>query len=252
MNLEEIEKLLVESLKLKLEPIGVKMLRDSSELGKIGAKPYPKNLALCQYLKAAALFGKPFGLTPENCDACVIGSWILGLRELPKDLRERWCELAGFTPEVFDKMISSTHALPAGSYGASVIAPLRFFSLKNIEPDAVILFVNSAQAYIMLSAYFDSTGSKPASDFNGHAACEIVAAVMKGRSPWLTIPCGGARALAESQDDELWLGFRLSDLEKAVARLKKTRFRYAPPILQMLLIPPQPEFVLTKLIARSA
>ncbi len=252
MKLEEIERVLIDALKLKLEPIGIRMLESVESLNELGVKPYHKNLALCQYLKAAALYSKPFGLIPDNCDACVVGSKILGFKEIPSDLEKRWCELNAYTPETFKKLAESIHALPMGRYSSCLIAPLRFFAIKNIEPDLVLLFVNPAQAYVALVSYFDETGKKPWSDFNGHAACEVVVAAMTKSSPWLTIPCGGARALAEAQDDELWLAFKLSDLEKTVARLKKTKFRYSPPILQMVLTPPQPEFVLTKLISRSA
>ncbi len=251
MDLGEVSHFLTSVLKLKLEPIGIKMLKGVEDLEKLGVKPFGKNLAFCQYLKAAALYGRPYGLTPDNCDACVVGSRILGFKDIPPDLEKRWCELNAYTPDVFKKLIEKVHALPLGSYGAALVAPLRFFSLKNLEPDSIMLFVNSAQAYILLVSFFDHTGVKPWSDFNGHAACEAVTAAMTKSSPWLTIPCGGARALAEAQDDELWMAFKPSDLAKAVERLRKTKFGYYPPILQMPLIPPQPEFVLTKLISRE-
>ncbi len=243
---------MIQGIKLRLLPVGIKLFEDEARLETLGVKPYEKNLALCQYLKAAALYAKPFGLVPDNVDACVFGTRILGLRELPLDLEKRWVDLYGYTPDLFRKLVESAYSVELGRYRAAVIAPLRFFEVKNLEPDAVVTIVNSAQAYLLLAGFFDATGRKPWSDFNGHAACEVLTAPLLKSSPWLTIPCGGARALAEAQDDELWIGWRPKDLETAVERLRRAGMRYQPPLMQMLLIPPQPEFVLTKLIAREA
>jgi len=251
MALSNLEEFLVRDIKLRLQPVGVKLLGNASELERLGLKPFEKNLALCQYLKASALYGRAFAVVPNNVDACVVGSRILGMRDLPPDLERRWVELYAYAPEVFRKLVGSVHALELGKCEAAVVAPLRFFEVKNLEPDVILTIVNSAQAYLLLAGFFDATGRKPWSDFNGHAACEVVVAPLIRSSPWLTIPCGGARALAEAQDDELWMGWKPEDLTAAVERLKKVGLRYQPPLLQMVLIPPQPEFPLTKLIARE-
>jgi len=247
----EIHNTLINVLRLRGEPVGVKMLERVEDLERLGVKPYPKNLALCQYLKLSAVYGRTIGLTPDNVDACVVGSFILGFREPPPDLEKRWIELFSYSPEIFKKLVENLHRIEMGKYRAAIVAPLKVFDLKNIEPDVVFLAVNSAQAYLLLVGYFDATGYKPSSDFNGHAACEVIAAVINGRSPWLTIPCGGARGIAEAQDDEVWMGFKLDQLEKALNRLKSVGLRYPPSLYEMLTIEPSPEHLLTKLISRT-
>lgn len=58
----------------------------------------------------------------------------------------------------------------------------------------------------------------------------------------------GLGGLAETQDDELWVGTRVKDLRKAVGRLKTVSRRYPLAVYQMLITPLNPEHPLTELI----
>jgi hypothetical protein len=62
-------------------------------------------------------------------------------------------------------------------------------------------------------------------------ACELVVPPLEDRSLWLTILCGGARGLAEVQDDEIWISMQPEHLELTVNRMKRAGAKYPPAIL---------------------
>ncbi|MEM4336960.1 MAG: DUF169 domain-containing protein [Candidatus Woesearchaeota archaeon] len=251
MKIEEIHKKTLELLKIKGAPVGIKFLKKKSELKKLKILALEEELALCQMLKIASLYEKTRGVYFENIDACVVGSYILGFGMPPKDIKQRWINGFDYKPAIFDKLSSKIEAMPLKKFEAAVFAPLKEFERMKIYPDAVVMFVNSCQAYLLLVGFFDATGKKIKSEFNGHAACEVISAVAKGKSPWLTIPCGGARSIGDAQDDEIWVGMKVDELEMTIKRIEKIKFQYSPPLNQMVMSKPNPKHPLTNLISRK-
>jgi uncharacterized protein (DUF169 family) len=174
----------------------------------------------------------------------------MGFEEVSEDLKKRWVEGFAYQEEIFDELMKKTEKLPLEKYEAAVFAPLKDFDSFDFNPDAVIMVVNSSQAYLLTMGVFDKTGQKTAPSINGHAACEIIAPVAEKGKPWLTIPCGGARSIAGSQDDEIWLGLTIKDLEKSLERIGETGLGFPSPLNQSLITEPNPDHPLTGLIKR--
>ncbi|MEM4245281.1 MAG: DUF169 domain-containing protein [Candidatus Nanoarchaeia archaeon] len=251
MKLKELHEKVSCLVKIKGSPIGVKFLKKEEDIKKLGVIPLEENRALCQVLKMAAVYEKTRGIYFENVDACVVGSYIMGFALPPKDLKQRWVEGFAYTEKRFDELSKNIEAMPQNKFKAAVIGPLKEFENLKTEPDAVVMFVNSCQAYLLYVSYFDATGKKPCSCINGHAACEVISTVALGKSPWLTIPCGGARSVGDAQDDELWVGMTVKELETSIKRLESIGFKYPPPVNQMIMSPLNPKHPLTDLIVRE-
>ncbi len=251
MNLKTIEQKTEKLLKPKGVPVGIKFLKSKETLNEKGIMPLEANRALCQLLKMVAVYEKTRGVYLENIDACVVGSHVMGFEMPPENLKDRWIKGFGYTEKRFDELSEKIEAMPQNKYQAAVFGPLREFKNLEMEPDSVILLLNSCQSYLALMGYFDATGEKPESSFNGHAACEVIAAAAQGKSPWLTIPCGGARSIADSQDDEIWLGLTVEDLEAIISRLEKMGLKYPPAITQMPVSDLNPNHPLTDLLVRD-
>jgi len=251
MNLKDLHEKASCLIKTKGAPIGVKFLKKKDELKKLGIMPLEDNLALCQMLKLVAVYEKTRGVYFENIDACVVGTYIMGFGLPPKGLKQRWIEGFAYTAERFDQLLKKIEAMPQKKFEAAIFAPLKEFERLKQKPDAVIMFVNSAQAYLLLVGYFDATGKKAKSEFNGHAACEVISTVAMGKSPWMTVPCGGARSVGDAQDDEIWLGMTTEELEIAIKRLESIGFKYPPAVNQMVMSKLNPKHPLTNLIARE-
>ncbi|MFW5884994.1 MAG: DUF169 domain-containing protein [Patescibacteria group bacterium] len=249
-NLKKLEQKYLRLIKGKGLPVGVKMLTPEEELPKSVANP-KGNMALCQVLKEAAVYKKKRAVSVENMGGCVIGSRVLGFEEVSENLKNRWVEGFAYQEEIFDELMEQTEKFPLDKYQAAVFAPLGEFQDLGWEPDAVVMVVNSSQAYLLTMGVFDKTGKKCSPRINGHAACEIVVPVVEEGNPWLTVPCGGARSIASSQDDELWVGLTVSDLEKALERVEETGLGYPPPVEQMPITEANPQHPLTGLINRQ-
>ena len=250
-DFEKLHNDFISIIKGKGCPVGIKFLKKKDELTKLGVKPLENNRALCQVLKLAGVYEKTRGVYFDNIDACVIGTYIMGFGLLPEDIKERWVKGFNYTPKRFDELTAGIEALPQGKYEAAVFAPLKEYKHLGITPDSIVMFVNSAQSYLLMVGYFDATGKKPVSSINGHAACEVITTVIMNKSPWLTIPCGGARSIADAQDDEVWIGMKPSELRDSLERLKSIGFKYPAPVNQVIMDDLNPDHPLTNLITRK-
>jgi uncharacterized protein (DUF169 family) len=249
-NLAKLEERAEKLLKPKGLPVAFKLLK-KGEAKKYKVPALEKNLALCQLFKYCAVFGKARSVTFDNIDSCVVGSYVLGFGQPPSDIMDRWIKGFGYTKKRFCDLVRNIEAVSQGKYESAIFGPLSEFGKLSIKPDGVILLVNSTQAYLLTVGLFDATGKKTVSSFNGHAACEIVAAVEKGKTPWVTIPCGGARGIAESQDDELWVAMTPKELLQTLDRLDSIGLKYPPFVYEMITADLNRDHPLTDLIARE-
>ncbi|MEM1985094.1 MAG: DUF169 domain-containing protein [Candidatus Korarchaeum sp.] len=206
-------------------------------------------LALCQVIKAVNIYGFKKLLPKGKKQACWFGELVLGFSAKYETLCPVGAALLG--EERMKKLRDDLIRVPIGSYNAIFFAPLQFYDSISMEPDGVIFTVNSAQAMTLIWALYLATLEKPNFSFNGNATCEIVAALLQGKSPWLTLPCPGAKALAACQDDEVWVGMSYSHAKLAADSMSREGIHYPMPLEQSVFVPPLTTHPLTALITET-
>lgn len=113
------------------------------------------------------------------------------------------------------------------SYQAAVISPL---SAGKIEPDVCVLYMNTAQAFLLLSGYLNMHYEKLNLTFGGETACSNswIRAMVTGK-PQAAIPSFAERKFGGAKPDELVVSMSADQLQTAVdglKRLHKNGLRY--------------------------
>lgn len=108
--------------------------------------------------------------------------------------------------------------LEPGKYVGVVSAPL---SAANFDPDMVVIYCNTNQLRCLLSAvkYKEGYLVKPTLDPSGACFQATVPVVLTGECQ-VTVPCGGDRAHALAQDDEMIFSLPKNRLEDLMLGLR--------------------------------
>lgn len=243
-----LEKRVDSIIKPKGRGVGFKMLREvPSELEQYSPSA---SLALCQIMKCVNIYGSPALVSKAYAQACADGEHVLGFREHPVALKAQWSTIFGMSPEFHDRLVSDILHADFGTHEGAFFAPLGRFDDFTMTPDGVIFNLNGVQAELLILSTYLHTGNKPAWSYDGYAACEIVAAVAGGGSPWMVLPCLGARSFCATQDDEIWFGMSIEHLRGALIQLERNGIAYPPAVEQAPLSPPLRDNLITRLMTR--
>jgi uncharacterized protein (DUF169 family) len=235
-------------LKPRGKGVGFKMLRTvPKELERFVPST---DLALCQLLKGVNIYGSTLLASKAYAQACADGEHVLGFRRHPEELKEKWTTIFGMSPDLHDRLVSDVVHLDFGVYEGALFAPLGRFDDIGMAPDGVIFNLNGIQAELLILSTYLHTGRKPAWSYDGYAACEIVAALGRVSSPWMVLPCLGARSFCSTQDDEIWFGISIEHLRGALAELERNGMAYPPAVEQAPLSPPLRDHLITRLMTR--
>lgn len=246
LDLKSLERKTDALIKPRGKGVAFKMLRGIPE----GLVSPPPGMALCQVIKAVSIYGHSLLLTKQYPQACADGEHVLGFRRHPEELRAQWSAIFGMSPELHDKLVSDITHLDFGEYGGALFAPMGKFDELKMVPDGVIFNVNSIQAELLILSTYLHGQNKTTWSYDGYAACEIVAAVANGRSPWIVFPCLGARSFCSTQDDEIWFGMSVDHLSGALSQLELNAMAYPPAVEQAPLSPPLKDHLISRLMSR--
>jgi uncharacterized protein (DUF169 family) len=195
---------------LRTAPIGVKMLRDETEIPPGAVRPFKDkgcHLAQCQAFSLSRRKGATVAMMKEDnwCWGPLLAYGLIdpavaaGYRELQKD-------------------INHVPALEHGRYAGIVSGPLK---QAGFVPDAVLIYSNTAQLRALLYA-LSFMGEPPVSStLYPIASCALsVVPALSGRYG-VTLPDPGEFGRALAGEDEIIFSLPAEKLEALVAQLKK-------------------------------
>lgn len=227
MNYQEMSKVFKETLSLRWDPVAVRMMRPGEERPPQMIEP-PVPLRHCQSLIVARR-GNCLYMPPRS-HACPDGTGVLGLVEMSAKLRSGDLYLLFKKMpniETARKMIGSRPEFKAGSYEATLLAPL---DKAKFEPDVVVFTLWPEQAMWLCCAQTYYNGERQSFKTSGfNSACaDLIVQVMNTKEMNISFGCYGARASSEIDDFELYLSVPTHLLEPIAQSLLKLSQKSIP------------------------
>ena len=192
-------------LQLRTSPIAVKLIKREEEIPEGAVRPVRdlgSHLALCQAFAMSRRNKETIAMLKED-HWCYLPVIAFGLAEAP-DFFLEGNTFNKFIVRDLDAARDLAENLPrleSGKYIGLVSAPLR---KADFDHDLVVIYCNSSQLRCLLAALKYKDGYLVTSTLDPGGACLqcTVPAIKTGRCH-VTVPCGGDRANALAQDDEM-------------------------------------------------
>ena len=212
-----------ETVNPKTQTVGVNLLQDAALLEGKKIRVRDQRLAVCQQIAYSRLYGWSTWVDRESAH-CVLGAACVGIVTPPERVLD-----GSVNCGIYQKDQASAAAMQqqmprvtpgtAGFLTYPLARPVEGFS-----PEAVVLYVNTAQAMRFIQAFLYHEGGEFVMKSSGDAGvCSRgVAQVILTGQPAVEIPCLGDRRFAMTQDDELIIGIPASWLEKTADGLLAT------------------------------
>lgn len=220
MNYSYISDRLIEILKLRNEPVGVKVIKKGEPLPESFLEP-AENIRHCQSLMRARK-GEAF-LIPAEKHACHVGASSLGLVPTPPKVASGHFHhnLGLFaSEEAAGEMIAERPHFEEGSTVATVVAPLKMFTTN---PDVVVLVDRPETLYWLIPASTFFEGGRVAfstAAFQATCADSTIIPMLTGKIN-MSLGCYGCRRQTYIENDEMIAGIPIKNLEKVMEALEK-------------------------------
>ena len=231
--MEHFLKTVRETVNPATQPVGVNMIKDARELEGKKIKMRGQRLAICQQIAYSRMYGWST-LADAETSHCVLGSSCTGLIRPPERVLDGSVN-AGIYQEnqaaaaAMQRKMPRVDAVVAGVLTYPLSRPL-----EGIQPDVVVIYVNTAQAMRFTQAFLYHKGGEFVMKTSGDAGVcsRAVAQVSMSGEPTVEIPCMGDRRFAMAQDNELIVGIPFAWLERTaegLAATHKAGIRYPIP-----------------------
>jgi uncharacterized protein (DUF169 family) len=232
---------------MSTSPVSISLLKDAGGLLDLPGVTMVSNTAICHMI-ARARYHREEGVLGASAQGikCVWADAALGLIETPERLAEgelnrTFVKDAAAGKRLQDSMymLGSTGA----RYGSAVVSPL---DLTPVEPSAIVLYVNPAQALRLIIAFAYEKGEPVITEMTGQASvCCAIAKVVDKEQIVIDIPCIGDRAFGLAGENDIILAFPPSKAQQLVEGLRETElsasYPFKPFMRWPVVFPPEME-----------
>lgn len=224
---------LVELLRLRTLPIGLKLFTDAEEMMRlpgIRTPPKGKRFSTCQLITQSRYNGTTLGIVHDNLLPNSNCGGVIGLN-VPGENYLSGAKMDGVwfdNREAAEAHQAQMPRVPAGHYHAMAVSPLRSARLDPPDiclfyatPGQMILFVNGLQRRTYRRYDFSITGESACADSWGRA-------LATGETS-ISIPCYAERRFGGVADDELLIALPAAELVsglEGLIGLHKVGLRY--------------------------
>ncbi|MDD2899793.1 MAG: DUF169 domain-containing protein [Desulfuromonadaceae bacterium] len=205
------------------QPVGVNLVRDISLIEGLKIKMRGTRLAICQQIAYSRMYSWSTWTDAET-GHCAIGAACTGMIQTPQRIEDGSVN-TGVYQENRQAAAAMQQMMPRVEHGvAGVLTYPLVRSFKEIAPDLVVLYVNSAQAMRFVQAFLYHQGGEFVMKSSGDAGVcsQAVAQVALTGEPTIEIPCMGDRRFALAQDHEMIVGIPFAWLTRTAEGLLAT------------------------------
>lgn len=234
----KVRKELVDVLRLRTDPVGVRLL-NGSELDGLSEVRSLETTALCQMI-AISRYGRQKGIVKTSVEGlkCLWASACLGMTRSPRrfvqgDLNRAFVKDGAAGKGLQDKIFAIGN--DSKKYNGVMTAPLDLFPG---EPDVVVLYLTAGQALKVLLGLSYEKGEIVENPITGQAAvCQSIARAVTTGRVILEIPCFGDRTYGLVQDDELVIVIPVSKVGQVLEGMRGTDGIAPYPFMPFLMWP---------------
>ena len=244
---EEMEK----RLQLRTSPVAVMLLEKEGDIPAGAIRPKRDrgtHLALCQAFAMSRREKATVAMLRED-NWCYMPVIAFGLSE-PPDFSLEGNTFLKFAVGDTKAAKDLAMALPRLDYRKNIGVLSAPLSRSSFEPDVVVIYCNTNQLRCLLSAIKYKDGYLVRSTLDPGGACfQSTVPVLQTGECQVTVPCGGDRAHALAQDDEMIFSIPMSKLEDLMFGLRvldeagRGYARFAPEM--------KPEYALSDLYRKA-
>ncbi|MBN1374942.1 MAG: DUF169 domain-containing protein [Dehalococcoidia bacterium] len=220
---------LINTLKLKTDPVAFRRLKKAEDLDQIrNVRHIPYLFTFCQAVFLARVEKWTIGITKQD-QMNIRCMRLHGVRHASEKSMQGEAQILATTwfatpEEAFQQQLDSPR-VPVAE--AVVLSPL---GKGEIEPEVVLIFGNPAQLMMLMCGLQKEKYERFDFHFIGEGACaDSLAECYITQKPQLSVPCWGERAIGQVADDEIAIALPPSEIGRALSgmqKLAKVGFKY--------------------------